>query len=516
MVNYREIIRLKCLNHSKSQIATSLHCSRNTVTEVCDLAGQKGLLVWPLSDELTDAEIRKILYPGRVTESGRKMPDYAYIHKELAKPGVTLTLLWSEYCEQCETEKAIPYQYTQFCDYYKAFVYKTKATMRIKRKPGELLEVDWAGNTLTVTDSITGEDIKAYVFVAALPCSLYSYAEAFSSMVTENWIAAHIHAYQFFGGATRILVPDNLKTGVISHTRSEVVLNRIYQEMAEHYGTAVIPARPVSPKDKPNAEGTVNVISTWIIAALRNRKFFSFNELNSAIQEKLEEFNAKPFQKKNGSRLSAFGDEEKSYLLPLPASTYEIAVWATATIQPDYLITVDKIKYSVPYEFIGKEVNIRYTGKAIEVFFHNNRIASHVRRFGVFDPVILPEHMPENHKQYLAYTTTNFLEWAASVGRSTETVMKVILAANKVEKQSYPSCKTLMKLADRYSIERIEDACSRALAYTPNPSLKNIQMILKTGQDRVKPDKSAPASQPSGRYGFTRGAAYFGGGESND
>ncbi|ODA41191.1 transposase [Desulfosporosinus sp. BG] len=210
MVNYREIIRLKCLNHSKSQIATSLHCSRNTVTEVCDLAEQKGLLVWPLSDELTDTDIRKLLYPGRVAESGRKMLDYAYMHKELAKPGVTLTLLWSEYCERCEAEKAIPYQYTQFCDYYKAFVYKTKATMRIKRKPGELLEVDWAGNTLTVTDSITGEDIKAYVFVATLPCSLYSYAEAFPSMVTENWITAHIHAYQFFGGATRILVPDNL------------------------------------------------------------------------------------------------------------------------------------------------------------------------------------------------------------------------------------------------------------------------------------------------------------------
>ncbi|MCR3922394.1 MAG: IS21 family transposase [Firmicutes bacterium] len=516
MVNYREIIRMRCLDHSKSQIATSLRCSRNTVTEVCNLAEQKGLLTWPLSDELTDTEIRNILYPGRVVDSGRKMPDYAYVHKELAKSGVTLTLLWSEYCEQCEAEKVIPYQYTQFCDHYKGFVYKTKATMRIKRKPGELLEVDWAGKTLTVTDQITGEDIKAFVFVASLPCSLYSYAEAFPSMVTENWITAHIHAYQFFGGSTRILVPDNLKTGVIMHSRSEVVLNRIYQEMGEHYGTAVIPARPGSPRDKSSAEGTVGVISTWIIAALRNRKFFSFHELNLAIKEKLAEFNEKPFQKKNGSRLSAFEEEEQSYLLPLPASTYEIAVWSTATIQPDYLIPVDKIKYSVPYVFIGKEVDIRYSSKAIEVFFHNNRIASHVRRFGICDPVILPEHMPENHRQYLAYTSANFIEWAAGIGKSTEIVMKVLLAATKVEKQSYPSCKTLMKLADRYSIERIEDACSRALAYTPSPSLKNIQMILKTRQDRVKPDKSPPATNQSGRYGFTRGAAYFGRGDSND
>lgn len=516
MVNYREIIRLKCLNHSNSQISTSVRSSRNTINEVCGLAEEKGLLKWPLPDDLSDSDIKNILYPGRISESGRKMPDYAYIHREMAKPGVTLTLMWSEYCEQSESEKSIPYQYTQFCDYYKAFVCKTKATMRIKHKPAELLEVDWAGNTLSLTDSITGENHKAYVFIATLPCSLYSYAEAFTSTVTENWITAHMRAYQFFGGVTRILVPDNLKTGVIRNTRNELVLNRIYQEMAEHYGTAIIPARPYSPKDKPSAEGTVGVISTWIIAALRNRKFFSLHELNIAIQEKLVEFNTKPFQKKNGSRLSAFEDEEQPYLQPLPASMYEIAVWAIATIQPDYLINVDGNKYSVPHVFIGKQVDVRYTGKAIEAFFHNNRIASHTRRYGICDPVILPEHMPESHRQYLAYTTTNFLEWANGVGRFTETVMKALLAANKVERQSYPSCKTLMKLADKFSVERIEDACERALAYTPSPSLKNIQMILKTGQDRVKPEIDKNMSRPSGQYGITRGAAYYGGGKSND
>ncbi|MCD4712147.1 MAG: IS21 family transposase [Clostridiales bacterium] len=503
MVNYREIIRLRCLNHTKSHIASSLKCSRNTVSEVCTLAEQHGLMYWPLPAELFDDDIRNVLYPGRIAESGRKMPDYDYVHKELAKSGVTLTLLWSEYCEQCNAEKAIPYQYTQFCDHFKSFAYKTKATMRIKRKPGELMEVDWAGNTLTVTDSITGEPLKAYVFVATLPCSLYSYAEAFPSMISENWITAHIHSYQYFGGVTRILIPDNLKTGVISHTRSEVVLNRVYQEMAEHYGTAIVPARPAAPKDKPSAEGTVGVISTWIIAALRNRKFFSYDELNIAIKEKLIEFNEKPFQKKKGSRLSAFIEEEKSYLLPLPTSTYELAVWSTATIPLDYLITVDKIKYSVPYVFIGKEVNIRYTGKSIEAFFQNNRIASHVRRYGICHPIILPEHMPENHKQYLAYATDNFLDWASRVGVSTQTVMKVLLAANKVERQSYPSCKTLMKLADKYSIERIEDACSRALAYTPTPSLKNVQMILKTGRDRVKLEQPNISRKQSGKYGFT-------------
>lgn len=515
MVNYREILRLKSQNFSNYQVAASVHSSRDTVSEVWGLAQQKGIS-WPLLPDLTDDQIKALLYPERLAQKERKIPDYAYVHREMAKQGVNLTLLWSEYCEQCQNEKAIPYQYTQFCEHYKAYVSKTKATMRIKRKPGELLEVDWAGTTLTIADGITGESIKAYVFVAALPCSLYSYAEAFPSMITENWITAHIHAYQFFGGVTRILVPDNLKTGVISHSRTEVVLNKVYQEMAEHYGTAVIPARPASPKDKPNAEGAVGVISTWIIAALRNRKFFSFEELNLAIKEKLAEYNKKPFQKKNGSRLSAFEDEEKPYLLPLPASTYEIAVWATATIQPDYLITVDKIKYSIPYEFIGKQVNIRYTGKAIEVFFHNNRIASHIRRYGICDPVVLPEHMPENHRQYLAWNSETFLEWASGIGGSTEIVMKTFLATYKVEKQAYPLCSSLMKLADRYSVERIEDACTRALSYTPTPSIKGIKTILKTGQDSVKHNKVEQKLKPSGCYGFTRGAAYFAGGESND
>lgn len=515
MVNYREILRLKSQHFSNSQVAVSVHSSRDTVSEVWGLAQQKGLS-WPLSPDLTDTQIKEIIYPDRFVARERKMPDYAYIHHEMAKPGVTLTLLWSEYCEQCQHEKAIPYQYTQFCDHYKAYVCKTKATMRIKRKPGELLEVDWAGNTLAVINELTGESSKAYVFVATLPCSLYSYAEAFPSMAMNNWITAHIHAYRFFGGVTRILVPDNLKTGVISHSRSEIILNKIYQEMAEHYGTVVIPARPATPKDKASAEGTVNVISTWIIAALRNRKMFSFDELNLAIKTKLMEFNEKPFQKKNGSRHSAFEEEEKPYLLPLPASTYEIAVWATATIQADYLITVDKIKYSVPFEFIGKKVTIRYTGKAIEVFFHNNRIASHVRRYGVCDPIVLPDHMPENHRQYLTWNSETFMEWASGIGGSTTIVMKEFLSSYIVEKQAYPSCSSLMKLADKYSIERIEDACCRALAYTPNPTIKNIKAILKTRQDRVKLNREEPVKKPTGCYGFTRGAAYFGGGESND
>lgn len=367
MTDYREIIRLHSLKFSDVAIANSLCCSRNTVSEVLKLA-ETYSLEWPIPETLTNRDIEHLFYPGRGNNEGRRLPDYEYVYNELAKPGVTLSLLWAEYCAKCEAEHTIPYQHSQFNDKYHAYAASKKATLRIKRKPGETMEVDWVGDTLKVYDAASCSDIPAYIFVAVLPCSLYGYAEAFPDMKSNHWIEAHIHAYSFFGGVTRILVPDNLKTGVIKNTRTELILNRSYHEMAEHYGTAIIPARPVKPKDKPNAEGTVKVLETWILAALRNRKFFTFDELNKAIHEKLEEFNAKPFQKKKGSRLSAFIEEEKDFLMPLPASPYETAVWSTATIQPDYLIKIGDCKYSVPYEFIGKKVDIRATENNIEVF----------------------------------------------------------------------------------------------------------------------------------------------------
>ena len=511
MVDYREIIRLHSLNFSNVGIATSIRCSRNTVSEVLKLAETHDL-DWPIPEALTNRDIEVLFYPERATREGRKLPDFEYVHAELAKSGVTLSLLWAEYCTKCELEHTIPYQHAQFNEKYHAFAEAKKATLRINRKPGEIMEVDWVGDTLTVFDVAAGGEIKAYVFVACLPCSMYGYAEAFSDMKSNHWITAHVHAYTHFGGVTRILVPDNLKTGVIKNTRTELILNRSYYEMAEHYGTAIIPARPVKPKDKPTAEGTVKVIETWILAALRNRKFFSFEDLNKAIAEKLEELNAKPFQKRKGSRLSAFIEEEKDFLMPLPASPYETAVWSTATIQPDYLITVGNCKYSVPYEFIGKEVDIRTTENSIEVFFHNNRIASHVRKNYSPEPNYLPEHMPESHRKYLEYNTDAFLEWAEGVGNSTLIVVKNFLYMHKVEQQGYKSCASLMKLGDKYSLERLEKACEKALGYTPSPSLKNITTILKNGQDKVAATK-AKASTTSSSYGITRGASYFEGGE---
>ena len=514
MIEYREIIRLKNLKFSNVAIANSLCCSRNTVSEVLKLA-ESHSLEWPIPETLTNKDIEQLFYPCRGTNEGRRLPDYEYIYNELAKPGVTLSLLWAEYCAKCEAEHTIPYQHTQFNEKYHAYAASKKATLRIKRKPGETMEVDWIGDTLKVYDSANCCEIQAYIFVAVLPCSLYGYVEAFPDMKSNHWIEAHVHAYSFFGGVTRILVPDNLKTGVIKNTRTELILNRSYHEMAEHYGTAIIPARPVKPKDKPNAEGTVKVLETWILAALRNRKFFTFQELNKAIHKKLEEFNAKPFQKKQGSRLSAFLEEERDFLMPLPASPYETAVWSTATIQPDYLITVGNCKYSVPYEFIGKKVDIRAAENSIEVFYHGDRIASHVRKMYAPEPIYLPEHMPENHRKFLEYNTESFLDWGKSMGHSTHLVIKHFLFMHKVEQQGYKSCASLMKLADRYGTDRLENACAKALSYTPNPSLKNISTILKNGQDKVvlTSESARVSNKESLKYGITRGASYYKGGD---
>lgn len=512
MINYREIIRLKSTSEpemSNTLVASSTGSSRNTVADVWKRAQEKSL-AWPIPDDLTNQDLEQILYPEKSVKAGRMMPDFEHVYQELAKPNVTLTLLWTEYCVQCEATGAIPYQRTQFFDKYHAYAASKKATLRISRKPGEIMEVDWAGSTLAVTDSITGDPMKAYVFVACLPCSLYCYAEATPDMKTPSWIQAHIHAYDYFGGVTRILTPDNAKVAVLKNTRTETVLNRSYQEMAEHYGTAIVPARPVSPKDKASVEGTVGVLSTWIIASLRNQKFFSFKELNDAIRVKLDEFNARPFQKKNGSRLSAFEEEEKAFLLPLPKTPYETASWSSVTVQPDYLVPVGGVRYSVPYEYIGCKVDIRSTEKCIEVFYQNQRIASHVRVAYSAEPIYNPEHMTVEHRKYLNYNQEGFLQWAEDIGPSTRVVVASIMNAHKVPQQGYKSCASMMKLADRYTPERLEAACAKALSYTPAPGLKNITTILQNGQDKINSEQTP---RTSGKYGITRRSARGNGGD---
>ena len=507
MTNYREILRLKKLGLNNSQIAQSLGCSRTTVIQVLNVAAAKGLS-YPLPNDLSDRQLSELLFPSDRAKPEYKMPDYEYVHKEMQKNGVTLNLLWLEYFEKCRTEGELPYQLTQFKKHYREYAVKTNATMHLNHKPGEIMQVDWAGDTAKVIDTDTGETIPAYVFVSSLPYSGYAYVEAFFSMNQECWITAHVNAFRYYGGVTRILQCDNLKTGVISHGRNEVTLNKAYSEMAEHYGTAILPCRVRSPRDKAMVENTVGVISNFILGALRNRQFLSLAELNEAIFEKLEAFNNKPFQKKDGSRASVF-EEEKLFLMPLPQRPFELAEWRVATVAPNYHIYVDKQNYSVPYEYIKQKVDVRITRSAVEVFFEGKRICSHPRLYGRPNQYSTVEaHMPPNHQQYVQWNGDRFRKWAAKIGPNTNTVIDALLSGYKVEQQGYKACMGILKLADKYSNIRLENACKKALTFTPRPSLKNIQTILASGQDKyLEPvQKERPSSS---RYGFTRGAEYY-------
>lgn len=312
MTKYQEILRLKGLGFSERNIALSVPCSRNTVSKVLKCAEECGIS-WPLSDSTTDGNLEKLLSPSAPAVSSKRMPDFAYIRKELLKNGGSRKLLWTEYIEDCRQAGDEPLMYSQFCYYIQQDENKRRATMHINRKPAEQVEVDWAGDTAELIDPYTGEIVPAYILVGVTTYSQYAYVEAFPDEKQQSWIDAHVHMYEYFGGVAKILVPDNCKTAFIHNGGwKDQRINTVYHEMAGRYGTAIIPARVRTPKDKPNAEGTAGNISTWITAALRKGQFFTIAELNAAIRVKLEEFNNRPFQKKEGCRYELFHDEAPS------------------------------------------------------------------------------------------------------------------------------------------------------------------------------------------------------------
>lgn len=507
-VDYREILRLDSLHYSRKRISISIGSSHHTVKDVLDTATQKGI-TWPLDNDVTNAELEALLFPDkRKTESIYAELDYAYIHRELAKTGVTLTLLWEEYCRTCHESGRTPYMSTQFGDKYRKWARITKATMRITHKPGDAMEVDWAGDTIPVFDPVTGEADGVYLFVAVLPCSCYVYAEACNNMASENWLLCHVHAYNYFGGVARLLIPDNCKTSTISNTRYDTVLNKSYQELAEHYNTAIVPARVKAPQDKSHAEGSVKFAETWIIAALRNQKFFSLDEVKDAVAEKLKELNSRPFKSRVGNRIDAYLTEEKPYMMPLPTTDFEPAVWSSAKVPNDYLISDGQNRYSVPANLIGERVDIRTTRNMVEVFFHGAQVALHKRVQSIqYEPIVKPEHMTPEHRSYLRYNTEDFTSWAESVGSDTSRVVQYYLTSGAAPEQGYKACASLMKLGDKYGAKRLENACGQLLAYSSVPSIRNLSSMLKNGQDRISAQKQEPIDNVS--HGFTCGAAYY-------
>lgn len=512
MVNYREILRMTADgNYGIRQIKAGAHCSYEKIRETQEAAKAKGIK-WPLDDDVTNEELKEFLFPGKYTSLPiYAMPDFAYIHKELARPGVKLTLLHEEYMNKCLTEGTTPYQYTQFCDKYRRWAKVAKATMRIRHKPGDKIEVDWAGDTLPIHDPVTGDVQKCYLFVSSLPCSFYVFADLCENMLQESWQYCHIGMYDYYGGVTRLLVPDNLKTGVITNSRYDLIMNKSYQELAEYYDTAIVPCRVESPNDKSHAEGSVSFAETWILAKLRNHKFFSFEEARAAVKQALEELNNREIASRKGwTRRKAFLEEEAPFLKPLPKEPYEPAVWLPEqTVGHDYLVSDGINKYSVPFDLIGKKVSLKTTRKLVEIYFHGDRMAVHVRKdTPQRDPIVKTEHMPPEHQAYMKYTEEDFTAWGKEVGPATQLTVESFLRRGREPEQGFKFCASLQGLAKRYSASRLEAACERLLECTSKPDIRTLSSMLRNGQDKIrKPEQEQPKKRSS--TGHTHGAAYY-------
>jgi transposase len=515
MTKYREILRLHSLGFSQKNISYNCNVSKKTVNRIINRA-QEIDISWPFDGNTTDSELEKLFKPeSKEVAFTKRKPNFDYIHKELLKNGVNKKLLWTEYLEECRQSGEQPFMYSQFCYHIQLDEQKRHATLHINRHPGEQIEVDWAGDPATITDPDTGEILKAYLFVAVLTYSQYAYVEAFMNEKQQSWIDAHVHMYNFFGGVAKILVPDNCKTAVAyGGSWDDPRLNKIYYELAEHYGSAIIPARIRRPKDKPNVEGTVRNISTWITAALRNEQFFSLSELNQAIYNKLSIFNSNLFQKRQESRASLFHNEEVSLLMALPLEPYELATWKQAKVQFNYHISVYGMYYSVPYEYIKRIVDVRITDKVIEIFYNQTRIASHSRLQGQKNQYsTTAQHMPKEHQSYLEWNGVRFRKWAEDIGNHTFQVINNFLTARRVEQQAYRSCMGLLQLTKQYSSEQLECACKTALSYMSSPSYKSIRNIL-VSQQGMKQKQELNINPTRNNFGITRGSKYYGGKKS--
>ena len=503
----KEVLRLHYeKGFSTRQIAKSLSIGRSTVQDYLDRAQRAGLN-WSLAADLDETSLERQLYPpvSCVAQEKRQMPSMEYLYQELKKKGVTLQLLWHEYKE------ANPdgYQYSRFCYHYQQWVQKLDLCLRQEYRAGGKLFVDYAGQTMEITDPETGEIQEIQIFVATLGASNYTFAEATLSQALSSWIQSHVHAFEFFGGIPEILVPDNLKSAVTRPCRYEPDLNATYRELAEHYGTVIIPARVAKPQDKAKVESGVLQVEHWVLAPLRNRTFFSLSELKEAITEKLEALNNRPFQKLESTRRTLFENLEKPVLKPLPVRPYLYAEWKSARVNIDYHIEVDHHYYSVPYQLVHEKLDVRFTDTFVEIFFKGRRITSHPRSYRKGAHTTLREHMPKSHQRYLEWTPSRLIRWAGQIGAHTQNLVACIIENRPHPEQGYRSCLGLLRLGKTYSPERLEAACARALQMKAY-SYKNVESILKKGLDRQPLATASPQTPlPLLEHANLRGKGYY-------
>jgi transposase len=504
MRHIRQALRLHLeAGLSYAQIARAVGIGKGTVGKFIVLARAAGV-DWAVAQTLSDEQLEARLYRPAVPRASHQLePDYAWIHQELKRAGVTLQLLWEEY--QRGAEQA--YKYTSFCIKYRAWAQALKRSMRQTHIAGERLFVDYAGQTVPIIDAASGEIRRAQIFVAVLGASNYTFACATATQTAADWVGSIIDALEFIGGVPRLIVPDQTRALIARPDRYEPAVNRLVDELCEHYDVAVLPARPAHPRDKPKVEVGVQVVERWILARLRNRRFFSLAELNSAIAELLRDLNQRAFKKLPGCRASAFDALDRPALRSLPAQRMAIARFKRARVNIDYHVELDGHYYSVPHRLVRAEVELRVTATTVEILSGNQRVAVHAYSSRRGAHTTTAEHMPASHRAHSQWTPQRLIAWGERIGAACAAVVRWQMEHRPHPEQGYRACLGLQRLARQFGDARLEAACARALSIG-SPTYRSVNSILAAGLDRQQVP-AAPAQTALPLHDNVRGPDYY-------
>jgi transposase len=506
MRHVREIVRLGSAGVSKHQIARRTGVVPSTVRETLKRFAASGL-AWPLGDEVTDAVLEARMYRNAGKKQGHRQyaePDWAWVHRELKRKHVTLSILWEEYIAQHPDG----YRYSRYCDLYRGWEGKLSVTMRQAHVGGEKLFVDYAGDRVEVFDRLTGEARPAWIFVAVMGASSFTYAEATWTQGLADWIGAHTRAFEAIGGVAHLIVPDNTKTAVIKACLYEPAVNRTYTEMAAHYDTAILPARPRKPRDKAKVEAAVLIMERWILGRLRHQRFYSLEELNTAIRALLVRVNDElPIRRLGVTRRHLLEALDRPALKPLPVEPYVFAEWRIRRVGIDYHVDVERHYYSVPHRFAKEQVEARLTARTVEIFVKGERVAAHMRASGNGKHTTVPEHMPASHRRYAGWTIERIRHDAAVIGPSAAALCELILTERSHPEQGFRACLGIVRLVKAFGQERVEAAAARALEIGAR-TYGSIKSILDNNLDR----QTAPKRAEDGlaiQHRNIRGSRYY-------
>ena len=504
------IMELREQGLSRNMIAKTKRVGRDSVSEVFRRADELDLTYADIQN-ISEQEVYQKLFPSKhQSEALYTLPDYDYVQEELKRVGVTLKLLWTEYVDECKKQKSIAVGYSKFCEDYNKHIDQYKLTNHLKHKPGVSTQVDWAGATMQLLDPESGAFIEVHLFVAVLPYSQYTYVEGTLDMTSDTWIRCHVNLFNFLGGTTIRLISDNLKTGVISHPKEgDIILNAQYEGLADHYVMAIMPTGVKKPKQKAAVEGGVNQTAMAVIAPLRNEIFTRLDELNDAIMTRITLFNATPFQKREGSRKQIFETVEHPTLRPLPLVPYEVAEWVYGRkVKLDCHITFQKNNYSCPYQYVRKQVDLRVTDRLLEVYYNQERIATHKRfpSYLEYQFSTSPEHLPEQFNRPQVNDTL-LLNQARAIGPFTHKVIQRVFETVPLKERGYQPSQSILKLSQFFSNEDLETACHIALERIHSPRYRHLYAIL-TNPVQAQSEENHKPEPP---MGFVRGAAYYGG-----